>query len=567
MSARFFLSLRFIQVIAFLGAICSAPLTIAQEYSQVAKDGKGAVATVHPLATQAAIDALNNGGNAVDAAVAAAFTLGVVDGHNSGIGGGCFALVRWANGKVEAVDGREMAPGAATSDMYIRDGKVDSGLSKTGSLAIGIPGSVAALEYLNKQGGKLSLNDLVTPAANLAESGFPIDRVYASRLARAAPSIAKFSSSAKILLDENGKPWKAGHQLIQKDLSKTYKGIASKGAKYFYEGEFAKSVGAWMPRNGGIITAKDFSGYELKVREPVKTTYRDYTVYGFPPPSSGGVHVGQILNMLEQFDVASLSVADRYQLLAEAMKIAFADRAHWLGDPDYVDVPRGLIDKDYAKKLAKGIDLKKSSLVKNHGTPPKASTDIFGKHTTHIAAADKEGNWVAITTTVNTGFGSKVIVPGTGVILNNQMDDFSAKPGSPNAYRLVGAEANKIQPGKRPLSSMSPTIVLQDDVPILTTGAAGGPTIITQVLQTLVNHLDVGMPLSKALAAPRIHHQWTPDRLFAENALDESVKGSLKKKGHDLLNRPYMGSSQAISLSDGDFVSVSEPRLLLRNAK
>jgi len=249
------------------------------------------------------------------------------------------------------------------------------------------------------------------------------------------------------------------------------------------------------------------------------------------------------------------------------MKIAFADRAHWLGDPDYVDVPRGLIDKHYAKELAKGIDLKKSSLVIKHGTPPKADTDIFGKHTTHIATADKEGNWVAITTTVNTGFGSKVIVPGTGVILNNQMDDFSVQPGTPNAYRLVGAEANSISPGKRPLSSMSPTVVLRGDVPVLTTGAAGGPTIITQVLQTLVNYLDVGMPLRDALAAPRIHHQWAPDRLFVETALDEKVKKSLKAKGHSLLERQYMGSSQAISYGDGSFVSVSEPRILLRNAQ
>lgn len=549
-------------------AVASTSSAIAEEkYSQVSKNGYGAVATVHPLATQAAIDALNNGGNAVDAAVAAAFTLGVVDGHNSGIGGGCFALVHWANGKVEAIDGREMAPAAATSDMYIRDGKVDSSLSKTGVLAIGIPGSVAALEYLNQQGGKLSLDKLVSPAADLAENGFPMDRVYATRLSRAAGSIGKFPSSAEILLDDSGKPWSAGHHLVQTDLSKTYRGIAKQGAKYFYQGEFAEQVGKWMPKNEGIITAKDFANYELKIRQPVKTTYRDYTIYGFPPPSSGGVHVGQILNMLEQFDVSGLSVSDRYQLLAEAMKIAFADRAHWLGDPDFVDVPRGLIDKGYAKELAKGIDLKKANKVAKHGTPPNNSTDIFGKHTTHIATADKDGNWVAITTTVNTGFGSKVIVPGTGVILNNQMDDFSAKPGTPNAYRLVGAEANKIQPGKRPLSSMSPTIVLRNGTPMLTTGAAGGPTIITQVLQTLVNHLDVGMALPDALAAPRIHHQWSPDRLFAETALDDAVKSSLTEKGHTLIDRRYMGSSQGISLSEGEFVSVSEPRLLLRNAR
>lgn len=563
MTQRLPILTRFVLVLSIL---LSASLW-AGGYSSVTSDGKGAAATVHPIATQAAVDALNNGGNAVDAAVAAAFTLGVVDGHNSGIGGGCFAVVHWADGRVEAIDGREMAPAAATRDMYVRNGEVDSSLSRTGPLAIGIPGSVATYEYLSSKGGKLAFADLVNKAADIAEAGFPMDQIYASRLSRAASTLARFPGSAAILLDENGDPWPVGHKLVQKDLAHTYRQIAKQGARYFYQGEFAQQVGDWMAGNGGIISAGDFADYEMKVREPVKSSYRDYTLYGFPPPSSGGVHVAQILNILENFDLAAMPAAERYHVVAEAMKIAFADRAYWLGDPDFVDVPRGLIDQGYANRLARGIDRDKVTPVADHGTPPKASTDIFGKHTTHIATADSEGNWVAITTTVNTGFGSKIIVPGTGVVLNNQMDDFSAQPGTPNAYRLVGAEANSVQPKKRPLSSMSPTVVLKDGKPVMTTGAAGGPTIITQVVQTIINHLDLGMSLEDSLAAARIHHQWAPDRLFVESRLDQAVMKGLKDRGHNLLERGYMGSSQAISIRDGKFVSVSEPRLKLRNTR
>lgn len=536
-------------------------------YSSTTADGKGSIATVHPLATASAMKVYEEGGNAVDAAVAAAFALGIVDGHNSGIGGGCFAVIHWADGRVEAIDGREMAPGAATYDMYIRDGEVDSSLSKVGPLATGIPGSVAVYEYMSQQGGKLKFNQLLAPAIDYAANGFPIDRNYASRLARTAPRLKNFSGTAAVLLDSDGNAWPQGHKLIQSDLAKTYSAIADQGAKYFYKGEFAKAVGAWMQNNGGIITAEDFANYALKTREPVKSEYRDYTIYGFPPPSSGGVHVAQILNILESFELAELPEAERVHVIAEAMKIAFADRAHWLGDPDYVDVPRGLIDQSYADSLAKNIRLDQSSEVKEHGTPPKASSDIFGKHTTHIAAADKEGNWVAITTTVNTGFGSNVIVPGTGVILNNQMDDFSAKPGTPNAFRLVGAEANSIQPGKRPLSSMSPTVVLKDGKPIMTVGAAGGPTIITTVVQAIINRIDLGMSVSEAMSAPRVHHQWSPDLLFAESTLAAGIKESLEEKGHQVIQR-RLGTAQAIVLEDSDeLITQSEPRIIHANSQ
>ena len=319
-----------------------------------------------------------------------------------------------------------------------------------------------------------------------------------------------------------------------------------------------------MQGNGGIVTAEDFANYQLKKRQPLLTEYRGYQLAGFPPPSSGGVHVAQILNILESFDLGELSEAQRYHVAAEAMKLAFADRAHWLGDPDYVDVPRGLINKQYATDLAKKINLNETLRVDGPGTPPASTSDLFGKHTTHIATADKEGNWVAITTTVNTSFGSKVIIPDTGVIMNNQMDDFSAQPGVQNAFGLVGAEANSIAPGKRPLSSMSPTIVLKEGKPVMTLGAAGGPTIITQVVQALINVIDLDMTPQDAVAAPRIHHQWRPEQLFVESTLPSDVHEELENYGHRLKLGRHRGATQFIGLMEkGEFVSVSEPRLQL----
>ena len=537
----------------------------ARHYATTDSQQQGAVATVHPLATQAGIAALERGGNAIDAAVAAALTLGVVDSHNSGIGGGNFAVVHYADGRLEAIDGREMAPAAAHRDMYLRDGKADGSLSKTGALAIGVPGSLAVYDYLLKSAGKLSLKQLILPAARLAEQGAPLAPVSQQRIARVADSMGQFPATAAIFLDAEGKPWPVGHHLIQKDLANTYRQIASKGIDHFYKGEYAKKLAAWMQANGGILRYQDFANYQLRLRQPVLSDYRGYQIVGFPPPSSGGVHVAQILNILENFDIATLAAADRYHLLAEAMRRAFADRAHFLGDPDFVNVPKGLIDPQYAKQLAEQIDLAGVDKTVEHGQPPAADSDFFGKHTTHISAADQWGNWVSITTTINTTFGSKVVVPGTGVVLNNQMDDFSIQPGVPNAFGLLGKEANSVQPGKRPLSSMSPTIVVKDGKPIIAIGAAGGPTIITQVVQGLVNMIDLGMPVQQALATPRIHQQWRPLRTFVEEALADPVKQSLVQRGHDLQLRPTMGASQAIRQVGEVFEAAAEPRIIEKN--
>ncbi len=548
----------------------SCVLTFSVTHIAIAADAtNGAAATVHPLATQAAMDALAKGGNAIDAAVAAAVTLGVVDGHNSGIGGGCFLILRTADGQLIALDGREQAPGAATADMFMRNGKGDTSLSQSGPLASGIPGSVAVYAEAVKSFGKLPLADAFLPAADIAERGFPIDSKYAQKLPRQVPEITKYPAAAAVLLDADGKALAEGALLKQSDLAKTYRAIASEGPDYFYRGTFAKTVGDWMKANGGIITADDFANYQLKRREPIVTQYRGYKIVGFPPPSSGGVHVAQILSILEHFDLASLEKQDpaiRLHVQAEAMKLAFADRAFWLGDPAFTKVPKGLIDAGYAKTLASRIKLDSALSLEGPGTPPDAKSRFFddeltGRHTTHIATADALGNVVAITATVNTAFGSKVIVPGTGVILNNQMDDFSIEPGVANAFGLVGAEANAVAPGKRPLSSMSPTIVLKDDKPFLTIGAAGGPKIITQVVLGITNVIDLGDDLPTALARKRIHHQWQPNEIWVERGFDGAVVDRLKALGNPVNISPPTGATQAILIDGDKFAPVFEPRV------
>jgi gamma-glutamyltranspeptidase / glutathione hydrolase len=561
------------------------------------------VATVHPIATDAGVRAFEAGGNAVDAAVAAAVTLGVVDSYNSGLGGGCFILIRSADGKFVAIDGRETAPAAARRDMYLRDGKAQPELSQTGALAVATPGALAAYQMAIEKHGRRKLSELMLPAAAVAENGYEISGLFAERLKSKAKELEKFPGSRAALLKPDGSPYFKGEVLRQPDLAKSYRAIAEQGVDWFYRGAFAEQVSKWMKEHGGILTAADFAKYRPTVRAPLVTTYRDWTIVGFPPPSSGGVHVAQILNILEQFDLSEeyrRDPARAFHLIASAMQLAFADRAHWLGDADFVQVPRGLIDKEYAKKLAKQIDLV-NAIDPQHGTPPAAEQNLFGKpskpsphgrgqgegagevhqssqhphpgplpagegegrkHTTHIAAADSEGNWVAITATINTTFGSKVIVPGTGIVLNNEMDDFSIEPGVPNAFKLIGAENNAVAPGKRPLSSMSPTIVLKDGQPVLTVGAGGGPKIITQVLMTIIRRLDFGEPLAGAVAAPRIHHQWRPNELTVERTMPNEIVDKLQGYGHHVRRQRDMGVMQALErAADGTWIGVYDPRV------
>ena len=547
----------------FLCVLCALSSQILP-FGAVAAE-HGMVSTVHPLATDAGVDAMRRGGNAVDAIVAAGLTLSVVDSHNSGIGGGCFLVILRANGEVVAIDGREMAPARATRDMFLRDGKAVAELSQTGALASGVPGEVAAFHQAVTKFGKLPWKDHCLSAAKLAEAGFPVTRNYANRLAGVAKDIEKFPASRTIFLKPDTSPWKSGDTLRQPDLAKTFRSMAEQGSDWFYRGPFAKATADWMKANGGLLTEADFAGYVAKSREPLRTTYRGHEIIGFPPPSSGGVHVAQILNILEHFDLKALGAnsPDFVHVVAEAMKLAFADRAHWLGDPDFAPVPRGLVDKGYAAQLAKKIDLKKATPVPQHNTPPNSTSDVFSKHTTHFSAADSDGNWVACTATINTSYGSKVVVPGTGVVLNNEMDDFSAQPGTANFFGLVGAEANAVAPGKRPLSSMSPTLVLRNGQPILSVGAAGGPTIITQTLLAIIHVVDFGRDPAEALAQPRFHQQWSPDELRIEKKFSVELLRELERRGHTLKELDSIGACQAVGRTkDGKgFLGAHDPRV------
>lgn len=548
--------------LASLGALL---LTGGRLHAQepAAHGSKMGIATVHPLATDAGVEAFKSGGNAVDAAIAAALTLGVVDGHNSGIGGGCFIVIRAADGSVTAIDGREMAPAKAHRDMYIIGGKLDEKASKTGALAAGVPGALAAYDLALRKHGRKKLADLLLPAAEIAEKGFAIDEVYERKLAATSADLAKFPATAAIFLKPDGEPLKKGEALVQADLARTYRVLAAQGTGWFYHGEFARLASEWMAANGGIMAAEDFAAYKTVEREPIRARYRDCELITMPPPSSGGVHVAQILNMLERFPVRHFKPSSRVHLITEAMKLAFADRAHWLGDPDFAPVPRGLIAPEYAAALAGKINLDHVTPVPGHNLPPRWEGDVFGKHTTHLSAADAEGNWVALTQTINTAFGSKVVIPGTGVLLNNEMDDFSIQPGVPNAFKLVGAEANAVAAGKRPLSSMSPTLVLRDGRPFLSVGAAGGPTIITQTLLAISNIVDLGMSPDAALKAPRFHHQWAPDELKIETAIGAEALQELKAAGHKLDVSKSFGACQCVMWDEKAkcFFPVHDPRV------
>ncbi len=526
------------------------------------------VASVDAIATDIGVKILKDGGNAVDAAVAVGLMLGVVNGHNSGIGGGCFILIRTAKGKFTVIDGREMAPGAATRDMFIRDGVARPELSQTGALASGVPGALAAYEYAAKHFGKKKFSELVLPAAKVAEDGYEISATYAARLKATETDLAKFDSSGAIFFKSDGKIFEKGDVLKQADLAKTYRKIAEQGSDWFYRGEFAAAAERWMKANGGLMTAADFRNYKIQVREPITTTYRGYKIVTVPPPSSGGLQVVETLNVLENFGLKKYrdDRAAFLHIVAGALKLTFADRAFWAGDPAFAKVPRGLMDKQYAAQLAKKISVDKDVDVPTHGMPPDAAEDFFGKkHTTHFSVADADGNWVAITATVNTSFGSKVVIPGTGVVMNNEMDDFAAQPGVRNAFGLITGEANAIAPGKRPISNMSPTIVLKNGEPIIAVGAAGGPKIVSQVIFHLVNMLDLGMSPAESLALPRVHHQWSPNTLMVEETLPAEMKSALAGRGHKLgeMTPAGVGVSQIVARSPDrkKFLGAADPRV------
>ena len=557
---------------SYLAATCVPRFALGQldkaALAKVAVGQHGVVATVHPLATQAAIAEFKRGGNAIDAAVAASLMLSVVDIHNSGLGGGGLALIRRADGTVIALDGRERAPLTASPESFVRGGKPDPELSQTGPLAAATPGLPALLDRMSKHLGKTGWQSALHTAAEVAARGFPLDAPMVRNLTSNAKTLQKFPDTASILLKADGQPWVQGDVLVQADLAKTLEGLSAQGADWFYHGPFAKLTDRFMHANGGLLSERDFNEYKVADRNPIASSYRGRAVVGFPPPSSGGIHIAQMLGMLSLHNVKALfaeSPAKFLHLLAEVMKRAMADRAHWLGDADFAQVPRGLLESDYLAERAKSIDLDKSTMVAGHGTPPRSTEDLFapGKHTTHLTVADEAGNVVALTQTVNTSFGCKMIVPGTGVLLNNEMDDFSLAPGVRNAFGLIGSAANAVAPGKRPLSSMSPSIVMDAKGQFdFSCGAAGGPKIITTTLQNIVRVIDLGMTIDHAIASPRIHHQWSPDVLAYEEAMPTDLVEQLAVRGHKMDKGKTLAVAQGVQRgADGQLHAASDPRV------
>jgi len=528
----------------------------------VARGANGAVVTAEPRATMIGLEVLRQGGNAVDAAVAVGLALAVTHPQAGNLGGGGFLVIRMADGRTAALDFRERAPASATVEMYLRaDGSVDTDKIQYGVTAAGVPGSPAGLLFALQKYGSQSLRQVATPAIRLAREGIEVDQHLAGALRAKKAQLARFASSRRIFFDGD-EPLAAGALLVQQDLAATLDRFADKGLAGFYGGPTAEMIVAQMERDGGFVTADDLLAYAVREREAVRGTYRSCEIIGMPPPSSGGIAVQQMLNLLEPYDLGSLGYggSDYIHLLTEIMRRAYADRSRWLGDPDFYPVPvAGLISKAYAGRLRAGVDLEKCSKVAP-GKPPGAKES---DETTHFSVVDRAGNAVACTTTVNSTFGAGVVVEGAGFLLNNEMDDFSAKPGEPNQFGLIGGKANEIAPKKRMLSSMSPTIVLQDGELRWVLGSPGGGRIITSVLQVILNVVDHEMGLERAVRAPRIHHQWLPDRLFFEaGALAPDVRRALEAKGHAFSARPRgIGRVQAIEVrADGTRLGICDHR-------
>jgi gamma-glutamyltranspeptidase / glutathione hydrolase len=507
--------------------------------------GAGLVVSDNKLATEAGMEILSRGGNAVDAAIATAFALAVVDQAASGLGGGGFMMIYDARDKrAHALDFRETAPEAARSDLYVRNGKLAPALSLTGGLAVAVPGEVAGLLTAMKRFGSLPLAVLMTPAIRLATEGFPLDASLRYAIERQLSNMKKFPDLGRVFLVKDEVP-PEGEIIRQAELAQTLKAIVAEGGKVFYQGWVAQAIVDTVRKEGGVLAFDDLSSYKPVWREPLVGSYRNRTVITMPPPSSGGVALIQILNVLEghQLNQLAHNSGTYLQLLAEAMKHAFADRAQYLGDPDFVKAPIStLISKDYATWIRGRISPIKTYPAKYYGLRNFKSEQ---GGTTHLSVLDRFGNAVACTLSVNTRFGSKILVPKTGIVLNNEIDDFAIYP-SGNVYGLVGNEANALQPKKRPLSSMTPTIILQGDRPELIVGAAGGPRIISATLQTTVNVLDFHMPVKEAVEAPRIHHQWMPEEINVETKLAPEAKKSLERRGHTVKERTGLGVVQAI---------------------
>ncbi len=520
----------FIGLLLFTGLLTQAQTGFPKTYSQAV------VVAGEKHAAQVGVDIMKKGGNAIDAAVAVQFAMAVTQPRAGNIGGGGFMIAHIGDTTV-ALDFRERAPLKATSDMYIVNGKLQNQLSREGVLAVGVPGSVAGMLKAHKRFGVLPLKVVMQPAIELAQKGFPISLMMANMLNENATVFAKYTGSEHYFTKKNGTPYREGDIFVQKDLARTLKRIAKHGRAGFYTGATADYIVKTMQEYNGLITHKDLKNYEAIWRKPITTTYNGYTLYLMPPPSSGGIVIAQMLKMLAPYKLKEMgyNTAKYVHLLTEVMRRAYADRNYFLGDPDFIDIPiETLLSDAYIDKRMKSFDPQKASLSAElkHGEIPAFEESL---NTTHFSVVDKWGNAVSITTTVNGWFGSKVAVEGAGFFLNNEMDDFTAKPGEPNQFGLVQGKANAVKPGKRMLSSMTPTVVMKNGKVRMVLGAAGGPRIITNVLQCFLNEAVFGMNAMQAISAPRFHHQWYPDYIrYEAYGIDKAAREKLKSMGHQL---------------------------------
>lgn len=514
--------------------------------NKVANGTKGAVSSAHPLASEVGLSILKKGGNAFDASIATQLALAVVYPGAGNIGGGGFLVAYTNKGKAISIDYREKAPAAASRDMYLdKEGNPLLNLSQNGHLASGVPGSVAGL-FASHQYGKMRFAELIQPAIALADKGFVITAAEARSLNGSRAAFVKYNTVTPAFVKAS--PWKAGDTLVQKDLAATLTRIRDNGMKGFYEGETARLVAEEMKRGGGKISLDDLKNYTAAERDPIIFDYKGHTVIGMPMPSSGGLLMQQMMKMIEDRDIASMGFhsTEAVQLMIEVERRAYADRAEFMGDKDFVKVPVKTLSSDgYLKERMKDFIPGKatpSDLVKPGNIRPESD------ETTHLSVADQDGNVVSVTTTLNGGYGSKTVVGGAGFLLNNEMDDFSVKPGVPNMFGAVGKEANAIAPGKRMLSSMTPTVVLKNKKPWLVVGTPGGTTIPTSVFQTLVNIIDFKQSSLDAVNLPKFHHQWLPDQVMVENDFPKAVQTALEKMGYTMTNRGQIGRTEVIKL-------------------
>lgn len=524
---------------------------------------KGMVATQHDEATKAGLEILKQGGNAIDASVAVGFALAVVLPRAGNLGGGGFMIVYNAEDKTtSAINYREMAPSAAHRDLYLDDNKdVDFERYNASYQSVGVPGTVAGMVLALEKYGTMSLEQVLQPAIRLAEEGFTVTYDLEEVLKTYEDRLRKWPESERIFFKGKTGYYEAGDILKQPDLAWSLKQIAKHGSKAFYGGSVGKRISKDMAANDGLITNKDLKNYKAVVMEPQWGTYRGYEIATMPPPSSGGIHLIQMLNILEGFPLNYLghNSAETIHLMTESMKYAYADRSKFLGDPDFWEVPdKGLTSREYAEELRNKI--KRLQTTPSGEIAPGNPMDYESNETTHYSVIDAQGNVVSNTYTLNFSFGTGIVAKGTGILLNNEMGDFSAKPGVPNAFGLLGGEANSIEAGKRPLSSMTPTIIFKDKEPYLITGSPGGSRIITTVLQIILNVIDHKMNIADATHAPRIHHQWYPDILFLENGISIDTQMKLIAKSHKIKKRNAMGSTQSIMKVNGRIHGASDPR-------